>query len=169
MSDKDNTEETTKGRDIAGGAIVGGVAGAALGPIGAAVGAAVGGALGGGTKEDGDAPAHSAVEGRGPSDEGYADTETDADWRGSAEGLTSVGASDQNADTAIAPSDQPGVRRGDPDTARETLERSRSNIIGDQTDDDTGRDAGAFLNSGEEVSAPTSPTSSSSTASLPPE
>ncbi len=169
MSDKDNTEETKKGRDIAGGAIVGGIAGAALGPIGATVGAAVGGALGGGTKDDGDAAAHSAVEGRGPSDEGYADTQTDADWRGSAEGLTSVGATDVNAGNALAPSDQPGVRSGDPDVARETLERSRSNIVGDQTDEDTGRDTGDFLNSGEDISSPSSPTSSSSTASLPPE
>jgi len=50
-----------------------------------------------------------------PSDDRFADPQTDADPRTSDEGMTSVGASDLNADTATqdksSPDTVPGVRR----------------------------------------------------------
>src|SRR5690606_19841390 len=94
--------------------------------------------------------ARSAATGHGPVEERYADTETDADARGASGGITSLGATDQNADTAILPSDQPGVRRGDTDAPAEYHQENTA----------------SSEHSRSEVSSPTSPSPGASNATL---
>ena len=162
-------EDADKGAIIGGvgGALVGGVVGAMTGPVGAAIGAAVGGvmgAVGGGAAvaavermDNGDAGVGTGEVGGPEADAGNEDIigRGDIDPRTSDVGLTSVGATDLDADAAVVPPpDAAGVRTDhDPapaDTSenRDILGRSANTIAGDETDQKTGRDVAATINAG---------------------